>query len=409
MSKRHLLLPLALLALVLALLPPPDAARAQEAGLSVEGQVVNGTAAGGPVEGLTVVLHQESPTSHVDLEAKTDATGHFRFDNITFDAATAYGASVDYKGAIYGLDLDLSSGSPDLVQINIFEPLQDDSILEATAVSILFAQTDKASETIWVLEIVQLRNSSDRAYMPGPEPMQLMRFGLPPGAGELEVDTSIRPADIFQVELGFALSASVPPGEHEILYGYKFPYSDTSYLLEKNLPYGAGQLRIVAPEGVLNFTAGPLGNPQPTSIGGQSYEVLEVNDVPKGTRIAIELTGLPQPSFGERAGRAIDSMRWELAAPVALGVLLAGVAGFVLLRARRPRVPGPSQAEPVSVADEREAVLGMIAGLDKEKEDGLVGEEDYRRRRGLLTNKLVEMRRREQGISDEGQGTPTAG
>lgn len=409
MNKRRLLPPLALLALALVLWLPPYVARAQVAGLSVEGQVVNGTADGDPVEGLTVVFHQESPTQHTHLEGNADAAGRFRFDGIAFDAAISYGVSVDYKGTIYGMDLDLSGGSPGPIQVNIFEPLQDDSILEATGVSILFAQTDKASKTIWVLEIVQLRNSSDRAYMPGPQPMQLMRFGLPPGASDLEVDTSIRPADIFQVELGFALSASVPPGEHEVLYGYKFPYSDATYLLEKNLPYGAGQLRIVAPEGVLDFTGGPLGSPQPTSIGGQSYQVLEVNDVPKGTGIALELTGLPQPSFGETVGRAIDSIRWELAAPVALGVLLTAVAGFVLLRARRSRAPGLPGTEQVSVAGEREAVLGMIAGLDKEKEDGLVAEEDYRRRRGLLTKKLVEMRRQEQELSDEGQGAPTKG
>ncbi|MBM3948356.1 MAG: carboxypeptidase regulatory-like domain-containing protein [SAR202 cluster bacterium] len=402
MNKRRLLPPLALLTLALVLLLPPYVARAQAAGLSVEGKVVNGTADGDPVEGLTVVFHQESPTQHTHLEADADAAGHFRFDGIAFDAATSYGVSVDYKGTIYGMDLDLSGDSPGPIQVSIFEPLQDDSILEATGVSILFAQTDKASKTIWVLEIVQLRNSSDRAYVPGPQPMQLMRFGLPPGASDLEVDTSIRPADIFQVELGFALSASVPPGAHEVLYGYKFPYSDAAYLLEKNLPYGAGQLRVVAPEGVLDFTGGPLGSPQPTSIGGQSYQVLEVNHVPKGTRIALELTGLPQPSFGERVGRAIDSIRWELAAPVALGVLLTAVVGLVLLRARRSRAPGLPETEQVSVASEREAVLGMIAGLDREKEGGLVAEEDYRRRRGLLTKKLVEMRRQEQELSDEG-------
>jgi hypothetical protein len=401
-NKRRFLL-LALVSLILISISLHGAARAQETARFVEGQVVNGTAGGDTVEGLTVVLHQESAAGHVDMEAKADVSGHFRFDSIVFDANTAYGISVDYKGTIYGMDLNLSEGSPESVKISVFEPLQDDSILEASGVSILFAQTDKASGTIWVLEILQLRNISDRAYIPGPQPMQLLRFGLPPGATELEVDTSIRPADIFQVELGFALSGSVPPGEHEILYGYKFPYSDASYLLEKNLPYGAGQLRVVAPEGVLNFSGGPLGDPQPTDIGGQAYKVLEVSDVPKGTRITLELTGLPQPSFGERVGRTIDSFRWELAAPVTLGVLLVGILGFVLLRARRPRIPSPSEKGAPSVTDERQAVLAMIIGLDREREEGLVEEEDYRRRRGLLTQKLVEIRRQEQDLAGDGR------
>ena len=83
-------------------------ALAQESSVTLEGQVVNGTSGGGIVAGVPVLLHQEGPAGVTTLDTTTDQLGRFLFDGIIFDSATAYGVSVRYQGALYGLGLDLS-------------------------------------------------------------------------------------------------------------------------------------------------------------------------------------------------------------------------------------------------------------------------------------------------------------
>ena len=250
---------------------------------------------------------------------------------------------------------------------------------------------DQATETVQILEIVRLANNSDMTYVPGPEPMQLLRFGLPPDAFDLQVDTGLQPAEVFQVDRGFAVSASVPPGEHEVLYSYSIPYTGGTLSFDKNFGYGAGQIRIVAPQAAMNFEVEPLGSPELLDIGGLPYHVLERSDVPRGTMTTFTFTGLPESTFGERVGRNLDNIRWELAAPVTLGVVLFGVVGFAVFWKTRFRDDGDEGEEPP--LDERELVLNMITDLDEERKEGGMDEEDYRRRRSLLTTRLKEIRR----------------
>ena len=91
---------------------------------------------------------------------------------------------------------------------------------------------------MYALEIVNVVNASDRTYVPGAEPMNLLRFGLPPGAKGLQIDTSLVGADAIQVDRGFAVPANIPPGEHEVMFAYHFGYEGQSVTLDKSYLYG---------------------------------------------------------------------------------------------------------------------------------------------------------------------------
>ena len=309
----------------------PHVAWAQEPSLIIEGQITNGTAGGGGVGGVTVVLHQESAAAHDDLETITDADGRFRFDGIV-DPTKVYGVSVRYQGALYGRDLDLSAGSPPPVLLTVYDAMDDDDVLSASSASVLFAGVDKSAQTVSALEIVKIVNISDRTYVPGPEPMRLLRFGLPPGARGLRVDSFLPGADFVQVDRGFALLGSVPPGEHEVMYTYEFPYSGSAATITKSLNYGAEHLRVLAPEGAMKLSSDDLGATSSVTIGERSYQLLEATGLAPGERITLELEGLPHPSLGERVSQSIEGARFEYAAPVALGLLMAGLIGYALWR-----------------------------------------------------------------------------
>lgn len=367
---------------------------AQAQTLVVEGQLTNATPGGGAVAGVRIVFHQESASAHRDLETAADPEGRFRFEGIVFDPDFAYGVSAHYQGATYGMDIDLSGGSPFPIVLTVYDAVSSDEVLSASTASVLFASVDKASQTIVALEIVKIANGSDRTYVPGPEPMKLLRFGLPPGAEGLQVDTPLPGADFAQVDRGFALLASVPPGEHEVMFTYRFPYSARAASFAKSFAYGVGHLRVLAPNEVLTLSSSQLGTPQAITIGQRAYQLLEASDLPRDARISIDLAGLPQASLSDRIGQRLKGMRAEYVAPASLSVLMVIVIGYALWRRGRDRRQGVAGGlDPISSEDERHTLGRMLAELDDSFQAGGLPEEEYQRRRTVLGRRLASLTR----------------
>ena len=253
---------------------PLSVVSAQGSQISIEGQVVNGTLGSGNASNVEVTLHNEGLTTHEHIEVLTDDSGNFKFEGIQFEPSLVYGISLRYDGALYGRDLDLFDGSPPPLTLTVYDSLADQELIHTSVVSVLFAATDKASQNISALEIVQIVNESDHTYVPGTDnPMNLLRFGLPPDSHNLQVDTRLLGADTVQVDRGFAVLASIPPGTHEIMYTYQFPYSESQTTFTKSLPFGAENLRVLSPHEVLTLSSEDLGNPESITIGERPYQI----------------------------------------------------------------------------------------------------------------------------------------
>ena len=292
---------------------------------TVSGVALNATAGGGTVSGLTVTLHRVDDAGFDDLTTTTDDGGRFIFTGIEYDPNRAYGVSVRYDGAIYGTDLDLANGSADDVRLTVYDGTSDDAIVSTGAASLLLADADPSDQTLAALEIIHLVNRSDKTYVPGEGVMELLRFGLPPGATGLTMDTRLIGADFVQVDRGFALLASVPPGEHEVMYSYRFPYESAEFTLDKTYRYGGESVRILAPEEVASVSAPTLGEPTRTQIGERQYSVIEGGGLAREQRVSIELGDLPTASAAQRVGGGLDGIRFEYAAPAALILLMVGL------------------------------------------------------------------------------------
>ena len=292
-----------------------ETADAQSALLTIEGTVRNGTVGGGDISGQPVMLHRVGVSRLEDISTITDESGAFRFDEVVYDPELRYGVSVRYQDAVYGTDLDLSNGSPDHVELTVYDATHDDTIVSAVSASLLLASADGSDQTVGALEIIRLANRSDRAYVPGSGVMELLRFGLPPGATDLTLDTFLIGADYVQVDRGFALLASVPPGEHEVMFSYRFPYESEQFALSKTYRYGAEKLRILAPEEVVAISSEMLGSPEPIQIGERQYQVIEAEGLERGASVSLYLDGLPMTTAGQRISGSFRDIRFEYAAP----------------------------------------------------------------------------------------------
>ena len=374
-------------ALLCAAAVPGSTVLAQQESLLIEGRIANGTPGGGAVEGLIVTLHQHTVELDDDLTYPADADGAFRFENVQYDSETAYGVSVDYQGALYGVDLDLTAGAPEPIELTIYEGTDDESVISAPVVSLLLAEVDADSQTILGMEISRIMNSADQTYVPGPEPMKLLRFGLPQGTQGLQVDTDLIAANVIQVDRGFGLSTSVPPGEHEVMFSYDFPYSNETLELSKSFPYGADQFRILVPTEGIEIDGEAFGQPEAVSVGGLQYLLFTADDIPRGERIALELRGLPQVGTIDRLGNSLSDLRWELMAPALLALLMVILIAFAVRRRGFKLASAGRRPE-----GEATALVQLIAELDAGHRTGSISDDDYARRYTALRSRLETIR-----------------
>ena len=326
---------LAICALLL-LATAADRAAAQQPPVTVSGRIINATTAAA-VPGLTVTLHMQTAQTQDSLAAVTDAQGRFQFADIIVDPAVVYAVSARYQDALYGAQINLRDGAPPPIAIQVYDAAYDLDVIRVDSASLLFADTDRATQTIAALEIVKVVNDSDHTFVPGSQgPMSLLRFGLPPGSEGLQVDTRLLGADVVQVDRGFAVLGSVPPGAHDIMFTYTFPYDGAETTISKSFPFGANSLRVLSPQETLAIHSADIGAAHPVSIGERPYRLIEAADIQRGARISLRLTDLPRATLSDRATAALTAIPYQYTAPALLTLFLTALIIFALVRPRRP-------------------------------------------------------------------------
>ncbi len=329
------------LALCCALTLPAAAQQERVHTLAVSGRVVNATpGASGGVDGIAVVFHMQSDAAYESVDATTDADGRFRFENIAYDPAVIYAVSVRYQGALYGDEISLRDGSPPPLTIDVYDAVYTQNDLRVDSASLLLADADKVTQTVAAMEIIRIVNDSQHTFVPGNAgPMSLLRFGLPPGSEGLQVDTRLLGADIVQVDRGFAVLGSVPPGSHDIMFSYNFPYEQGEATFTKSFPYGADSLRVLSPDGALSLSSEDIGAAEAVTIGERPYQLIEAAGIERGRRISLALSGLPTATAADRLRASLDEARYEYIPAAALALFLCGLIVFAVVRRRRRALP----------------------------------------------------------------------
>ncbi len=355
----------------------------------VSGNIINGTANSLPPFGLTVTLHRQTAGTYEESTTTTDTEGIFRFENIPLDTEALYGVTIRYQGVVYGTDIDLRPESMPPVTVTIYETSDDQSLLSVSSSSLLIPQVDKIARDMYALEIVNVVNTGDRTYVPGAEPMNLLRFGLPPGAKGLQIDTSLVGADAIQVDRGFAVPANIPPGEHEVMFAYNFGYEGESVELDKSYLYGAEMARILVPYEIGDLSSADFGAPGDVQIGDKHYQLIEVTDVARQSRATLEISSLPQATLWDKTKATASDIPYELAAPALLGLLMVSLIAIALARRGGLFAGAISSSGTQKESGDRAAIIEQIADLERAMEEGKLREADYFVRRQALLDRLA--------------------
>jgi hypothetical protein len=327
---------------------------AQDQGV-IEGQVVNGTADGGSVEGLAVTLYvfvgmEEQPPR----TALTDAEGRFHFENLSTEADHGYALLLNYGGADYGSDLLTFSAttgeesSTDIlsVPIRVYEPTESD---EAVSIERAHIFVDFQQGNLLVGEMYLFSNGGDRTYV-GAEKVSEGRRGtlhvpLPIGAEGLTFEDGELGQRFFETEEGFADTWPLLPGQAsgQLIFSYSLPYDPSGYDLTRDISYPLKAINVLVADVGVDVTSDQLTLEGSRGMEGKSYLNLSGQNLSRGERLTLHFSGSldNEPVEGEEAMPAQTSqagsqplLRWAV-----LGLLVLAVSfalGYPLFR-RQPK------------------------------------------------------------------------
>lgn len=367
---------------------------------SISGQILMGSA-GGTIDGpLTVKLASYRDGQLQDTREAAAGEGNtYSFAGLSTDAGYEYFAFVEYKGVAYGTSsLALNEVRFRTADFIVYEPTEEQAVLRVLRDTIVITRVNANEKQLTVLEIVEFENSSDRTYLPattgGAGPMGLLRFGLPPGARDLQPAGPLTGFQLAAVDAGFATDMPLRPGRTLVSFTYQLDYSGLrgqTFRYEKALPYTTDRVTILVGDRRLGVGSPALRDAGPASIGSQTYRQYDSASGPVVGPLPVAISGLPGTFPFDLSGPAVRYAGLILATALAGLALIRGLAGRRAGGAAggRPEILIGGTVEGAEAAEA--ALLLETARVDIDFERGRIPEDVYRRERAALTHRLVEL------------------
>ena len=302
--------------------------------VAVSGRLVNGTAGGGVPADVTVLLHRFGAGSNsVDtFDTLTDDDGAFRFEGVPApEAGDSLALAADYGQTRYTEVISPAHLSEPL-QLTVYEFTRDVGVVATAEQSVIVAGIDAATRRMAMVQLFTLENRGDTTLAPdlSAPPMigqfSFLRFSLPANATDLDVSTDLVGGEVIPVGTGFAVTAPVHPGRHQVSFTFTVPYQGDAVSWRDNTLQGAETFTLLIPEEFGNIGVGGLAPADGFTVGAVSYRAWRADNLAAGEGVNLTLSGLPEPSWLTRLGNPLSDGRfWYGAIPVMVAVALAGL------------------------------------------------------------------------------------
>jgi hypothetical protein len=377
-------------ALAVLLLVPPAAARAEG---RIEGAVLHGQD-GEPVADLEVVLTRLADDEQAALAtARTDADGHFAFDDVDTDHELQ--VVTTYDGATYRSPAPPAAGEdPATLEIEVFEGT-------AAAADVVIA-----SWVVWVDQHhgvavqhdLQVENRGERTYLgeapDGNGARAVIAVPLAPEATALRFLGRFTQCCATMRGTDYVHTSALPPGPAAGTLRYTVASLD-ALTLPAGLPVES--FTMMVPRGV-TVVSGELTLSGEIESRGTTYDVYTADGLDRGEMLEVGFRGLA----------VRDTPTWLLLAAAIAALALAGVAGaWVRRRRARRTITSAAPDRPPSTTDEGRAPAGTalspdllveeLALLDVGFERGLLAREVYEPLRAARKAELLERPPRQGG------------
>lgn len=360
----------------------------QQAALSfinITGKVTNGSGGSVPPD-LVVMLHAFDDLETVLTDTtKLKADNTYFFSNVEMVKGRVYITMVNYSGTTYASDVNIApphDGTLDM-PITIYETTTDTSVIKADRLHLFFDFVDE--NTIRVVELYIMSNTSNKTLIPAPGQNITVRFKLPVGSSNLEFQDSVLGERYVATPDGFGDTYSIRPGRgnYQILFSFTMPYNRRLELVQPVLiPVDA--VVVLVPEGILKVRSSILKDDGRRDEQGTVYHLYSGNSLEQNAEIHLTLTG----QYGGNGFSVLGGSRNGLIAGLVVFGLAFIIAGIWFYRHTRLEELDEEEANAIASPETAEAIMDTIIALDDRYQLGGLPEEAYRERRNELKEKL---------------------
>jgi hypothetical protein len=363
----------------------------------ISGSVVN--LSGGEVPSdLEVTLRGYDDMSQVITQtAIIKPDGKYVFEDVEMPDGRAFLVTVDYDGTTYGSDIAIAQPDmslPDLA-VAIYETATDASMLSVDRLHLFFEFVDE--KTLRVIELYILSNPTNRTVVPAGEGQPTVRFSLPEGAANLEIQDGALGERFVQTEDGFGDTMPIRPGagKYELLFAYEMPYERKLELVQRmSLPVNA--VVILAPENGIDINGEGLVDAGTRDVQGAQYRLYNGESIPAGSDLRVSVSGRSADSNLALVSGSNTSLVVGLGA-FGAALVLAGV--WLYRRSRSPSIDDDengmqdeiAEDEVEHVSESKETLMDAIIALDDLYQAGQLPESAYLQRRATLKERLKEI------------------
>jgi hypothetical protein len=350
---------------------------------------------GKPIGDHAVILGAIDLANKIQVRrGRSDKDGTVRFTDLPTGTGFGYAAVIDWQGMKIGTEpFSMPDGGGARGEIRALARTSDPGVITIGAGGRVVLQMQE--DSLQVLEIFPLENTSDKMFDPGPGAVEIP---LPKEfVGAQTADNSARKLEV-RASHGIAVHGPITPKRsltaadaraagNEVTFGYVLPYQGDSRELEQPMPNGIGPFVVITEQFKnLSVTGHGVGPREARELGGKKYWVSPVEAIPPGGVLRLSITGLPST---DATGRVVS-------AGLAIALLLAAI-----LFARRPideaKVAADRERERLTAR--REALFAELVAVEQDVRAGKGG--DGKNRRNGLVNELEGVYQQLAGLDEQ--------
>ncbi len=325
----------------------------------------------------------------------SDATGLYRFTDLPTDLSFAFVTRVVYPagGLNYNSEpAQFLSGIQTLnLPVTVFETTADPAGVRADRVHFI---VEFDGERAYIAEMVVFSLDGDKAY--AGDGTGVLKFTLPPGAADLEIEGGEVGGRYLPAQDGFVDTAPLAPGQgtRQMLYRYSIPYTRSSLDLVRSLAYPAANVNVLVADVGAKVASEQLRDQTVRQTSGGAFISLSGQNVPANQPITLRFSDLPLGVSGPAAGAgtlqpAANDRALLLILIGAVGLMAALLVALPLLR---------HQNEPAAAAAGQGSLVDALAQLDMLHRAGEISEEAYRDQRVRLKAQLLDMATKDSAV-----------
>ena len=344
--------------------------------ISISGSIENKTKNSDSSKEYLIKLFKLINNSEDINEISTTKTikAKFSFPKITIDETEKLFLVTENDGLSVITELQPNEKWDDL-NIEIYDRGTNLDYIKITEYSLMIPQTNSIDGKMSILGLITLENSGDKTFQadlskPDLSGFDLLRFSLPEGFSDLNVDSDLPPGNVMEIPTGFALSNPVPPGIHQIIFSYSSLTINSKFSFNLKLPFGADKVRVLmnAPEGIIKGEG--LKSLEKIKIDEDFYTISEGTNYDRGSNIELELSSLAESKNISSIFTFFETNLYKI-------ILIFFISLILLLLIIYSVFLSMKNNPDHKLSEERERLILKIDELKKSLQSGKISKEEY--------------------------------